>query len=92
MDHGGQDQTHCNFAGRRSGVALPAIVGPRLMRIQDAARYLSATIRQAEILLQEKVTPCFVIGKGRASTRAAERYGRNGFGSRKSGNHYSPNE
>jgi len=36
------------------GGSLPAIVVPRLMRIQDAAKYLSATTWQVETLLREK--------------------------------------
>jgi hypothetical protein len=37
--------------------SLPAIVVPRLMGIQDAAKYLSATTWQVETLLREKVIP-----------------------------------
>jgi hypothetical protein len=47
------------------GVALPAIVVPRLMCIQDAAKYLSATTWQVETLLREKAIPSFVLGKRR---------------------------
>jgi excisionase family DNA binding protein len=49
--------------------ALPAIVVPRLMRIQDAAKYLSATTWQVETLLREKVIPSFVLGKRRVVDR-----------------------
>ena len=49
--------------------ALPAIVVPRLMRIQDAAKYLSATTWQIETLLREKVIPSFVLGKRRVVDR-----------------------
>jgi excisionase family DNA binding protein len=51
------------------GVVLPAIVVPRLMRIQDAAKYLSATTWQVETLLREKVIPSFVLGKRRVVDR-----------------------
>jgi len=51
------------------GVALRAIVVPRLMRIQDAAKYLSATTWQVETLLREKVIPSFVPGKRRVVDR-----------------------
>ncbi|HEV3420539.1 MAG TPA: hypothetical protein VG075_09555 [Candidatus Acidoferrum sp.] len=49
--------------------ALPAIVVPRLMRIQDAAKYLSATTWQVETLLREKIIPSFVLGKRRVVDR-----------------------
>jgi len=48
---------------------LTAIVVPRLMRIQDAAKYLSATTWQVETLLREKVIPSFVPGKRRVVDR-----------------------
>lgn len=51
------------------GVGLPAIVVPRLLRIQDAAKYLSATTWQVETLLREKVIPSFVLGKRRVVDR-----------------------
>jgi excisionase family DNA binding protein len=35
------------------------------MRIQDAAKYLSATTWQVETLLREKIIPSFVLGKRR---------------------------
>ena len=44
---------------------LPAFVVPRLLRIQDAARYLSATTWQVETLLREKTIPSLVLGKRR---------------------------
>lgn len=44
---------------------MPAIVVPRLMRIQDAAKYLSATTWQVETLLREKPISSFVLGKRR---------------------------
>jgi hypothetical protein len=47
------------------GGSLPAIVVPRLMRIQDAAKYLSATTWQVETLLREKPISSFVLGKRR---------------------------
>jgi len=49
--------------------ALPAFVVPRLLRIQDAAKYLSATTWQIETLLREKVIPSFVLGKRRVVDR-----------------------
>ena len=49
--------------------SLPTIVVPRLMRIQDAAKYLSATTWQVETLLREKVIPSFVLGKRRVVDR-----------------------
>jgi excisionase family DNA binding protein len=52
-----------------SGGALPAIVVPRLMRIQDAAKYLNATTWQVETLLREKIIPSFVLGKRRVVDR-----------------------
>ena len=45
------------------GGSLSAIVVPRLMCIQDAAKYLSATTWQIETLLREKVIPSIVLGK-----------------------------
>jgi excisionase family DNA binding protein len=48
---------------------MPAIVVPRLMRIQDAAKYLSAMTWQIETLLREKVIPSFVLGKRRVVDR-----------------------
>ena len=48
---------------------MPAIVVPRLMRIQDAAKYLSATTWQVETLLREKIIPSFVLGKRRVVDR-----------------------
>jgi excisionase family DNA binding protein len=46
-----------------------SIVVPRLMRIQDAAKYLSATTWQVATLLREKVIPSFVLGKRRVVDR-----------------------
>ncbi len=39
------------------------------MRIQDAAKYLSATTWQIETLLRENVIPSFVLGKRRVVDR-----------------------
>jgi len=39
------------------------------MRIQDAAKYLSATTLQVETLLREKIIPSFVLGKRRVVDR-----------------------
>src|SRR5712671_1726475 len=49
--------------------SLPAFVVPRLLRIQDAAKYLSATTWQVETLLREKTIPSFVLGKRRVIDR-----------------------
>lgn len=49
--------------------ALPTILVPRLMHIQDAAKYLSATTWQIETLLRENVIPSFVLGKRRVVDR-----------------------
>ena len=50
--------------------SLPVyVVPPRLMRIQDAARYLSATTRQIGTLLRENTIPSFVLGKRRVIDR-----------------------
>jgi excisionase family DNA binding protein len=49
--------------------ALPAFVVPRLLRIQDAAKYLSATTWQIETLLRDNVIPSFVLGKRRVVDR-----------------------
>lgn len=45
------------------------VVPPQLMRIQDAAKYLSATTWQIETLLRENTIPSFVLGKRRAIDR-----------------------
>src|ERR1700677_3960264 len=47
--------------------ASPLVV-PRLLRIADAAKYLSATTWQIETLLREKTIPSLVIGKRLRST------------------------
>ena len=52
-----------------SSASLPALVIPRLLRIQDAAKYLSATTWQVETLLREKTIPSFVLGKRRVVDR-----------------------
>ena len=49
--------------------SVPAFVVPRLLRIQDAAKYLSATTWQVETLLREKTIPSFVLGKRRVIDR-----------------------
>lgn len=38
---------------------------PRLLRIQDAARYLSATTWFVETLIREKKIPSLIVGKRR---------------------------
>jgi hypothetical protein len=52
-----------------SNGSLPAIVVPCLMRIPDAAKYLSATTWQVETLLREKIIPSFVLGERRVVDR-----------------------
>ena len=54
---------------RDDSASLPALVVPRLLRIQDAAKYLSATTWQVETLLREKTIPSFVLGKRRVIDR-----------------------
>jgi excisionase family DNA binding protein len=49
--------------------SLPAILVPRLLRIQDAAKYLSATTWQVETLLRENIIPSFVLGERRVVNR-----------------------
>jgi excisionase family DNA binding protein len=45
--------------------SLPVFVVPRLLRIQDAARYLSATTWFIETLIREKKIPSLILGKRR---------------------------
>jgi excisionase family DNA binding protein len=54
---------------QEGSASLPAFVVPRLLRIQDAAKYLSATTWQIETLLREKTVPSFVLGKRRVVDR-----------------------
>ena len=54
---------------QEDSMSLPVFVFPRLLRIQDAAKYLSATIWQIETLLRENVIPSFVLGKRRVVDR-----------------------
>ncbi len=54
---------------QEDSASLPAFVVPRLLRIQDAAKYLSATTWQIETLLREKAIPSFVLGKRRVVDR-----------------------
>jgi len=54
---------------REGSAALPTFVVPRLLRIQDAAKYLSATTWQIETLLRDKTVPSFVLGKRRVIDR-----------------------
>jgi excisionase family DNA binding protein len=44
---------------------LPAVLIPRLLRLQDAARYLSATTWFVETLIRERKIPSLVVGKRR---------------------------
>jgi predicted 2-oxoglutarate/Fe(II)-dependent dioxygenase YbiX len=58
-----------HFAGRRrSGRVLTNVVA-RLMRIQDAAKYPSATTWHVETLLRGKIIPSFMLGKRRVVDR-----------------------
>ena len=54
---------------REDSKSLPAIVVPRLLRIQDAAKYLSATTWQIEMLLRDNAIPSFILGKRRVVDR-----------------------
>src|SRR5438445_13525676 len=54
---------------QEGSASRPAFVVPRLLRIQDAAKYLSATTWQVETLLREKTIPSFVLGKRRVIDR-----------------------
>ena len=54
---------------REDSASLRAVVVPRLLRIQDAATYLSATTWQIETLLRDNVIPSFVLGKRRVVDR-----------------------
>ena len=45
--------------------SLPALIVPRLLRIQDAARYLSATTWLVETLIRERRIPSMIVGKRR---------------------------
>lgn len=62
-------QTSVTAVLQEDSASLPAIVVPRLLRIQDAAKYLSATAWQVETLLREKTIPSFVLGKRRVIDR-----------------------
>lgn len=55
--------------GQDSYASLPALIIPRLLRIRDAARYLSATEWQMETLLREGTIPFFVLGRRRVIDR-----------------------
>jgi len=48
-----------------AGLLLPAVLVPRLLRIQDAARYLSATTWFIETLIRDKKIPSLIVGKRR---------------------------
>jgi hypothetical protein len=50
---------------QEGSASRPVFVVPRLLRIQDAAKYLSATTWQIETLLREKKILSFVLGKRR---------------------------
>jgi len=54
---------------QEGSASLPAFVVPRLLRIPDAAKYLSATTWQIETLLRGKTIPSFVLGKRRVVDR-----------------------
>jgi excisionase family DNA binding protein len=46
-------------------ISLPALIVPRLLRIQDAASYLSATTWFVETLIRERRIPSMIVGKRR---------------------------
>ena len=48
---------------QEGSASRPLFVVPRVLPIQDAAKYLSATTWQIETLLREKI-PSFVLGIG----------------------------
>jgi excisionase family DNA binding protein len=52
-----------------SAASLPALIIPRLLRIRDAAKYLSATEWQMETLVREGTIPFFVLGRRRVIDR-----------------------
>src|ERR1700694_373067 len=54
---------------QEGSASRPVFVVPRLLRIQDAAKYLSATTWQIETLLREKKILSFVLGKRRVVDR-----------------------
>jgi len=54
---------------QKGSSSVPVFVIPRLLRVQDAAKYLSATTWQIETLLREKKIPSFVLGKRRVVDR-----------------------
>jgi len=54
---------------QEGSASVPVILVPRLLRIQDAAKYLSATIWHIEMLLRDKTVPSFVLGKRRVVDR-----------------------
>jgi excisionase family DNA binding protein len=43
----------------------PLPIVPRLLRIQDAAHYLSCTYTYIETLIREKTVPSIILGKRR---------------------------
>ena len=70
VGHASKDQTYCDSASkRRLRRYFAGDRCARLMRIQDAAKYLSATTWQVETLLREKIIPSFVLGKRRVVDR-----------------------
>jgi len=55
--------------GQEGSTSLPALIIPRLLRIRDAAKYLSATEWQMETLVREGTIPYFVLGRRRVVDR-----------------------
>ena len=49
--------------------AAPSPIVPRLLRIADAAHYLSCSYTCMETLLHEKTIPSFILGKRRLIDR-----------------------
>jgi hypothetical protein len=54
---------------QEGSASRPVFVVPRLLRVQDAAKYLSTTTWQIETLLRDKIVPSFVLGKRRVVDR-----------------------
>jgi excisionase family DNA binding protein len=49
----------------KGSALLPVFLVPRLLRVEDAARYLSATTWFVETLVRERQIPSLVLGKRR---------------------------
>jgi hypothetical protein len=62
-------QTSVTRILREGFASLAAFVAPRLLGIQDAARYFQRNPWHIETLLREKAIPFFVLGKRRVVDR-----------------------